>query len=181
MFDVGTNVGKCGNSICEPEVGENCYTCALDCKIPHDCKIIGLGINEFGEGWINGYYRYKFDTKVSGNMFDVIADEDLTIEGFEIYTFRDEYQDDQRVEIYTRKGTFQGVELKVTAWLQIMKPDKLYTFEKERIVLQLDHPVRMYKNEQRAFYITIDGKFFLPLHVVLPLFIQCESNSFLTF
>ena len=106
-------------------------------------------------------------------MFDVIADEDLTIEGFEIYTFRDEYQDDQRVEIYTRKGTFQGVELKEAAWLQIMKPDKLYTFEKERIVLQLDNPVRMYKNEQRAFYITIDGKFFL---IPFPVLFGFTSN-----
>lgn len=131
-------------------------SCAQDCKLPHDCNILGLGVNEFGKGWMNGAYNYKFNNTVHGNMFDVVAEQDITINAFEIYTFRDDYQNTELVEIWTRKGSYEGAELREEMWLKVMNAT-VYKFEMERIVLQLNHPLRMHKNEKRAFYIAIEG------------------------
>jgi len=131
-------------------------SCSQDCKLPQDCNILGLGVNEFGKGWMDGAYRYKFDTAVHGNMFDVVAEQDITINAFEIYTFRDDYQETETVEIWTRKGSYEGAELREEMWLKVMNAT-VYKFEMERIVLQLNHPLRMSKNEKRAFYIAIEG------------------------
>ena len=68
-----------------------------------DCYLV-LGMNEFGKGWINGTYRYDFDNDVNGNMFEIEDLEDITIYAIEIYTFRDEYQEDETAQIWTKNA-----------------------------------------------------------------------------
>ena len=156
--DVGTNIDICGNGVCEKEGGEDCNSCPEDCKIPTSCKIIGLGVNEFGPDWIKGVYRYNFNTTVHGNMFDIVATEDITLQGFEIYTFRDEYQNNEEVQIWTKRGTYVEAEKNELAWVKLMDAT-VYKFEMERIFLKLDNSLRMFKSERRAFYITIKGTY----------------------
>jgi hypothetical protein len=115
-----------------------------------------LGVNEFGEDHIDGKYRYDFDTEVNGNMFDIEALADITIYAFEIYTFRDEYQENERAQIWTKKGSYVGFEEFEELWTTAMGAT-IAKFNKERIVLELDYPVRMLANETQAFYVAIEG------------------------
>jgi len=152
-YTVNSNI--CGNNVCQPAAGESCSTCPEDCKIPSDCNVVGLGVNEFGDGWIDGKYRYDFDTEVNGNMFEIEAVADITIYAFEIYTFRDEYQEDEKAQVWTKKGSYIGSEKNEEMWTNILGAT-VATFYMERIVLELDYPVRMLANEKQAFYVAIE-------------------------
>jgi len=92
-------------------------------------------------------------------MFDIEADHDVTISGFEIYTFRDEYQETEKAEIWTRRnGSYVGGELREIMWTKVMNLKVGLAFNMRRIVLQLDYPVRISANEKQAFYVTIEGE-----------------------
>ena len=86
-----------------------------------------------------------------------MATQDITVKSFEINTFRDDQKTDS-VQMWTRKGFYKGAELKEVMWQKVMNASS-HTFEMEKIMLQLEHPIRMPKNEKRSFYIAIEGDF----------------------
>ena len=114
-------------------------------------------MNEFGDGWTDGDYRYDFDTEVNGNMFEIQAVSDITIYAFEIYTFRDGWQEDEKAQIWTKFGSYVGAELNAGLWTTVLGKT-VATFNMERIVLELEYPVRIAANERRSFYVAIEGK-----------------------
>lgn len=141
--------GCCGNSICEPEVGENCGSCSEDCIKPDDCNDLGY--------YLGGCTGAQVTANRSGNMFDIEAKQDATIFAFEIRVYGD---DPIQPEIYIKKGTWRGMEHESLAWTQILGDVTIPVVSDGSSLiktnLQLPNPVFMKAGETVAFYITLN-------------------------
>ena len=89
-------------------------------------------------------------------MFEIEALTDITIKAFEIYTFRDEYQENEKAQVWTKKGTYEGFEEMEEVWTTVLGSTTA-KFNMERILLELTYPVRVKANEKQTFYVAIEG------------------------
>ena len=134
-----------------------CLSCLYYMLSPVNKSYGTSGVNEFGDGWTDEKYRYDFDTEVNGNMFEIEAVSNITITAFEIYTFRDEYQEDEKAQVWTKKGSYIGSEENEGLWTNVLG-DTVAKFNMERTVLEFDYPMYMAPCENQAFYVAIEGK-----------------------
>jgi len=102
---------------------------------------------------------FQSDTTCAGNMFDIVPNENIAIFSMGINT---RLSRSVAVQVYTREGSYKGVENDISAWTFVGSTNAL---GKGMDVLTMiddvfkDKPIVSRKNQRRAFYVTTNGPY----------------------
>eukprot|EP00578_Thalassiosira_sp_NH16_P001607 CAMPEP_0181130106 /NCGR_PEP_ID=MMETSP1071-20121207/29680_1 /TAXON_ID=35127 /ORGANISM="Thalassiosira sp., Strain NH16" /LENGTH=610 /DNA_ID=CAMNT_0023216141 /DNA_START=108 /DNA_END=1938 /DNA_ORIENTATION=+ len=102
---------------------------------------------------------FASDTTFAGNMFDIVARDNIAITSMAVNT----YVDSLRVQVYTRAGSYGGFENDLSAWEYVgettVKGRRMDTPTMIDKAFKEYGPILIRRNARQAFYITTDGPF----------------------
>jgi M6 family metalloprotease-like protein len=92
----------------------------------------------------------------AGNMFDVLAYQDVSIKGFDLHIYD---QEEVAIEILTKTGSFIGSERSCEDWTLVADTTVLGSGvgEPTHVSLDASSPVLIQQGHFRAFYVTVKG------------------------
>ncbi len=94
---------------------------------------------------------YSFNNGQSGNMFDIVAINNVQVQSFDVNIDPGSYT----IEVYTKNGTWQGFETNASAWTLVATTSVSSAGSGNPTALNLNLAIPINAGDRQAFYVTV--------------------------